>query len=270
MSINGYGNGDSVNGGGSTRLDPRLATVRIDPTLFQKRYSGRRLVSIGLLVILVIWGTIYAIFRDWRTKYYARVTAGRAFAEAKLAPIVEPLAEKIPPGVDPKAWEDAIAATSAMLSTLAGSGQMTEIQLAKLASDVSRRIEQAHVETIQADLIELWDDMQQGGPASVVSITRPRELVPTPRLVERFAGLRPAKIEESPWLERITRLRNRLAELTRPRSPLPPERRQSLRRAVDRSATAATKADAGDRLTAIEQTVDEYEKSISESSIPNK
>lgn len=267
MSINGYGDGESASEGGKTRLDPRLATVRLDPTLFQKRYSGRRLVSIGVLVILVIWGSIYALFRDWRSKYYARVSTGRAFAEAKLAPIVEPLADTIPPGIDPKSWEDAIAATSAMLGTLAGSGQMTEIQLEKLASDVSRRIQRSRVETIQADLIELWDDMQQGGPASVVSIERPRELIPTPRLVERFAGLRPADVEESRWLDRITRLRNRLAELTRPRSALTPERRQSLRRTVDREATAATKTDANKRLTAIEQSVEEYEKATSDSLI---
>ena len=52
-------------------------------------YSGRRFVLGAGLVLLLLWGTLYLIFRDWRARYNERAR----FGATQVVPVIDALAD---------------------------------------------------------------------------------------------------------------------------------------------------------------------------------
>ena len=75
------------------------------------QHSGRRLVLLAGAAILLLWGSLYLAFHDWRARY----RAGTSFGVSQVAPVIDPLAEIIPAGVDVADWQEAVRQTHAML-----------------------------------------------------------------------------------------------------------------------------------------------------------
>jgi hypothetical protein len=126
--------------------------------------SGRRFVVAGLVVTVVIWGGVYLAFLSWRASYRALAE----FGAARVAPLVDPLADRVPTGVDPTAWRSAVADTRAMLVALTASGLLGRAQMEALRDDVSARVDRALAAPGAArdELARLWDEMERkAGPA---------------------------------------------------------------------------------------------------------
>jgi len=79
-----------------------------------RSHSGRRVVIAACLALILVWGLLQVGFRLWRSGYQARATYGAT----EVAPIIDSLADVIPPATNPDAWRQAVAETHAMLVTL--------------------------------------------------------------------------------------------------------------------------------------------------------
>jgi hypothetical protein len=159
---NGHANG---HGDGPPRTAPRW-----DPDDLARRSalkdeasaSGRRFVIAGLIATAVIWGGVYLAFLYWRATYRALAE----FGAAEVAPLVDPLSDRVPPGVDPAAWTSAVADTHAMLVALTGAGLLDRTQMEALRSDVAARVARASAGSPREEMARLWDDMEaRAGPA---------------------------------------------------------------------------------------------------------
>lgn len=132
--------------------------------------SGRRFVIAGVIATLLIWGAVYAAFLYWRATYRALAE----FGANQVAPLVDPLAEQVPPGVDPTAWKSAVADTRALLVALTGAGLLDRPQMEALRADVAARVARATPETARAELTRLWDDIEaRAGPAVAPDLDSP-------------------------------------------------------------------------------------------------
>jgi hypothetical protein len=81
-------------------------------------YSGRRVVMVGVVVLLAVGAVLTVAFVRWRASH--RVLA--EFGRAEVAPVVEPLTARVPPGADAEQWRRAVADTRAMLEVITGAG----------------------------------------------------------------------------------------------------------------------------------------------------
>src|SRR5262245_8639091 len=79
--------------------------------------SGRRFVILAAIAVLVVWGLLYLVFREWRARYKARA----AYGASQVAPAIDAFTEVAPPGVEADRWRDAVARTHAMLVTVTAS-----------------------------------------------------------------------------------------------------------------------------------------------------
>src|SRR5438034_1081546 len=77
-------------------------------------HSGRRLVIIWVLVVLVLAGGLALAFRQWRVRYRARADYGAH----QVATAIDLLAEVVPPDVPSDAWRRTVAEAHAMLVAL--------------------------------------------------------------------------------------------------------------------------------------------------------
>ncbi len=124
--------------------------------------SGRRFVVAGIVATLLIWGAVYLAFLYWRATYRALAE----FGANQVAPLVDPMAERVPPGVEPGAWKSAVADTHALLVALTGAGLLDRPTMEALRADVAARVARATPESARAELTRLWDDIEaRAGPA---------------------------------------------------------------------------------------------------------
>ncbi len=170
--------------------------------------SGRRFVTAAVLAILLLWGSLYLIFRNWRAGYRER----EAFGARYVAGAVDALASIVPAGECPPsirtsgcagavaiaaavaaqaklpdtsadAWHRAVAETHAMLITLTASNVLDIQQMNDLSKRVSALVAGARPSTARAELAALWDEIEaQAGPIVRSRHTRPNLLPPFPRL----------------------------------------------------------------------------------------
>lgn len=170
-SGNGHANG---HGDGLPRTSPRWGPDDLArrPVLDEaSSVSGRRFVIVGLLATLAIWGAVYLAFLYWRARY--RTLA--EFGASQVAPLVDRLADRVPSGVDPDAWKQAVADTHGMLLALTGAGVLDRPQMEGLRGDVSARVARATTpEAARAELTALWDDIEaKAGPVIAPDVTPP-------------------------------------------------------------------------------------------------
>ena len=174
-------NGDP---GGRTRIDrpgddgfgsssPLPAPVPEDGGGFFR--SGRVFVTALVLVVLVVWGTLNLVFRQWRAGYRERA----AYGERVVVAPVEPLALVVPKGEDPEAWRSAVDETRAMLKTLIGSNVLDVNRMRALGERISSEVRTARPDDARAHLSAIWDAAEAGaGPVVTSRHPRPRLLRP--------------------------------------------------------------------------------------------
>ena len=122
--------------------------------------AGGSCLAAGVTVLL-IWGTLYLVFRDWQAKYRERALYGAT----QVVPAIEPLRSIMPPGVDRSAWRDAVDQTRAMLITVTGSNLLDVKDMDRLRAELSQHVDRArdHPETALGELAEIWNEVADRG-----------------------------------------------------------------------------------------------------------
>jgi hypothetical protein len=125
--------------------------------LLGRGHSGRRFVLVAGLALLLLWGMLYVVFRDWRARYRARALYGASH----VVPAIDPLAALAPAGVDPAAWRDAVDQTRTMLTTVTSSNLLDVHDMDRLRAEVDGYVARARQdpETALVVLAEIWNDM---------------------------------------------------------------------------------------------------------------
>lgn len=122
-------------------------------------HSGRRFVIVAGLAVLVLWGVLYLVFRDWRARYRERA----AYGVGQVVPAIDPMAEFVPPGVDPVAWRGAVSQTRAMLVTVTASNLLGIGEMRALRDELDQVVVRARArpETAVTELAGVWDAMAE-------------------------------------------------------------------------------------------------------------
>jgi len=146
------------------RFDDLASTVVHLPTPasgcddLMPHHSGRRLVLVAGTTILVLWGALYLVFHEWRERYRTRTS----FGVTQVAPVIDPLAEIIPPpGVGADAWQQAVRETHAMLVSVLSANLLDVRQMQLLRDELKQTVERArlHPETACDELASVWTAM---------------------------------------------------------------------------------------------------------------
>ena len=59
--------------------------------MIERGHSGRRFVLVAGLTVLVIWGTLFLVFRDWRARYRERALYGATQVVPPIDRLWDPL-----------------------------------------------------------------------------------------------------------------------------------------------------------------------------------
>ena len=145
------------------RFDDRASTVVQLPTPasgsgdVMPHHSGRRLVLVAGAAILVLWGALHLVFHEWRAHYRTRTN----FGVTRVAPVIDPLAEIIPPGVGAGTWQEAVHETHAMLVSVMSANLLDVQQMQLLRDELKQTVERArlHPETARDELASVWTAM---------------------------------------------------------------------------------------------------------------
>ena len=91
--------------------------------------SGRRFVILAVIAVLVIWGSLYLVFRERPVRDRERA----AYGASQVCAVIDAFAEVKPPVVDPARWRDAVARTHDLLvavtaSNLLGIEEMRDLR----------------------------------------------------------------------------------------------------------------------------------------------
>jgi hypothetical protein len=158
------------------------ATAEILP----RGHSGRRFVLVAGFTVLLIWGALYLIFREWRANYRERA----AYGLSQVVPAIDPLAEIAPPGLDPIAWRAAVRDTHALLVTVTGSNLLRVKDMRQLREELDQAVDRARArpETAVGELAAIWNNLsdraefllKDSRSASGERHPRPRILPPRP------------------------------------------------------------------------------------------
>jgi len=122
-------------------------------------HSGRRFVLVAGLTLVVLWGALFVIFRDWRAKYRARVAYGGTHVVGAL----DPLEAIVPADVQPDEWRDAVGQTRAMLTTVISSNLLDFKEMDRLHAEIDQFVARAraHPETGPLELAAIWNEMTE-------------------------------------------------------------------------------------------------------------
>jgi hypothetical protein len=147
-------------------------------------HSGRRFVIGAGLVLLLLWGALYLVFRDWRARYNERAR----FGATQVAPVIDALADTPPPGVTARDWREAVRETHDLLVTVTGSNLLDRQQMLSLRQELEQTVAraQAQPETARDELAGVWNLVadragfvfRNGRSASGMRHIRPRILPP--------------------------------------------------------------------------------------------
>ncbi len=124
-------------------------------------HSGRRFILAAGVAVLLIWGTLYLVFRDWKAKYRDRARYGAT----QVVPAIDPLRSIVPPNVGEAAWLDAIDRTRDMLLTVTGSNLLDVKDMDRLRAELSQHVGRAcdHAETALGELAAIWNQVADRG-----------------------------------------------------------------------------------------------------------
>ncbi|AMV40702.1 hypothetical protein [Planctomyces sp. SH-PL62] len=120
-------------------------------------FSGRRFVILSGVVIVLLWALLFLVFRPGLDRYKMRTDFGRK----EVAPAVFELRKVQPPGVDSRAWDEAVRDAYGLVATTTESGTI-DLDGQKALRDqikavAARAVE--HPERAVDELAALWDDV---------------------------------------------------------------------------------------------------------------
>jgi hypothetical protein len=129
--------------------------------MLSRGHSGRLLVLGAGVTLLLIWGTLFLVFRDWRARYRERALYGAT----QVVPAIDRLRSILPPDVDPALWGDAVDQTRAMLTTVTGSNLLDIKDMDKLRAELDQHVARAtdRPETGVRELALIWDQIADRG-----------------------------------------------------------------------------------------------------------
>jgi hypothetical protein len=181
-----------------------------------RSHSGRRFVLVAGLAVLLIWGLLFLVFREWRARYRERASYGAT----QVIPAIDPMAEVLPPGVDPTAWQDAVDSTHDMLLTVTASNLLDVDEMRSLRAELEATVKRARArpETAIAELAGIWDEMAERGEFFFKdSRSRTGARHPRPRLLPTYGETRvvpalrplgrivPPGVEPAEWRDALSR-----------------------------------------------------------------
>jgi hypothetical protein len=122
-------------------------------------HSGRRFVLVAGLVLVVLWGVLFAVFSNWRARYRARAAYGLTHVVTAL----DPLEAIVPANVSPDEWHDAVDRTKAMLKTVVSSNLLDLTEMKRLHAEIDQFVARARAqaETGPRELAGIWDLMTE-------------------------------------------------------------------------------------------------------------
>lgn len=125
--------------------------------LLPRGHSGRRFVLVAGFAVLLIWGALYLIFREWRAKYRERA----AYGLTQVVPAIDPLAEIAPPAVESRAWRDAVQETHGLLVTVTSSNLLGVTEMRALREELIQAVHRARArpETAVGELALIWNTL---------------------------------------------------------------------------------------------------------------
>jgi len=164
--------------------------------VLSRGHSGRLFVLGAGVTLLLIWGTLFLVFRDWRSRYRERALHGAT----QVVPAIDRLRSIEPPGIDPVAWRAAVDQTHAMLITVTGSNLLDVKDMDKLRAELDQHVARATArpETAVRELADIWDEIAVRGEflfndsRSLSGIRHPR-----PKVLPPQPGKNPAKSAET-------------------------------------------------------------------------
>jgi hypothetical protein len=162
------------------------ATAAPGSLALPRAHSGRRFVLGAGLVLLLLWGALYLVFRDWRARYNERAR----FGATQVAPVIDALADTPPAGVAADDWRQAVQETHDLLVTVTGSNLLDRQQMLSLRQELEQAVTRAQTqpETARDELSGVWNLVadraefvfRDGRSASGMRHIRPRILPPRP------------------------------------------------------------------------------------------
>jgi hypothetical protein len=208
----------------ATRNSPGPGATAATPVDSQG-HSGRRFVLVAGVIVLLIWGTIYLFFREWRAKYRERARYGAT----QVVPALEPLRGAMPPGVDMNLWRDAIDQTRSMLMTVTGSNLLDVADMVELRVELTRHVRLGckHPAKALGELAEIWNEVADRGDFLFRdSRSQSGDRHPRPRIVPTYGATRiapavnplrvivPVGVDPVAWRDAIDQTRSLLIAVT--------------------------------------------------------
>jgi hypothetical protein len=204
--------------------------------------SGRRFVLAAGFVVAAFSLALFVAFRQWKARHEELADYGAR----RVAPMVQPLADRVPPGQAPADWARVVAQGHGLLVGLTASGALDREQMRRLGDEVQLRVDIARPATSAEILNTLWTDLEaRAGP----TLTRaPRfELAAA---VAPLAKIEPPKIAAADWALAVVQTRAMLTALGDPR-PLPSAERRALRDRIAERLAGTTPETAARDLRAV-------------------
>ncbi len=134
-----------------------LSVSGAETDALSKGHSGRRFVLVAGALLLVIWGVLFLIFRDWKMRYQRRA----AYGIAQVVPAIDRLATIVPPDINADDWQSAVHQTRAMLTTVVGSNLLDIEEMDRLHTELEQCTQraQAHPASARDELASIWNTL---------------------------------------------------------------------------------------------------------------
>jgi hypothetical protein len=187
----------------AVRHSPSSGSRFGSPRWRRPSHSGRRLVVVAGIVVVVLSGALNLTFRDWKARYRARA----AYGAFEVVPAIDRLAAIAPANLGTSAWRDAVRETRSMLTTVISSNLLDIQEMRDLRTELDQIVGRAiaRPETAPRELADVWNVIGERGEFLLKdSRSQSGERHPRPRILPSY------------WATRVVPAIDPLAEVAPP------------------------------------------------------